>query len=316
MIALFDSRRKIISFALTLITVTIAMVFVSYQVVYKFAFNADNIYYGRSQSAVAAEIRYEIMQRPDCEPVTFKNSDDQKLHGFLFKRPAAIGTMLLCHGYKGSKEFMYGFLDMLPDFNLLLFDFRASGESDGSYISMGYHEYKDVFAAAKFLQSNTPAELPFVILGFSMGGSATLRAASRNPGLADAYIIDSTFSELRSMFLSGYSKRIGLPFYPFFPIIQSMFHYIANCDVNEVNSVAATRMINEPIMFVHSCDDEFITPDNSVKLYANALNESSKVWIGPHARHGFLHTYFPALYNQKVRRFLRKAINLNIQKAP
>ena len=310
MIGLFDSRRKVISFILTAITVTIAIIIVSYQIVYKFAVNSDNVYYGRSQAALAAEIREEIKRRPDCEPITFKNDDNQTLHGFLFKRPDAIGTMLLCHGYKGSKEFMYGFLDIFSDFNLLAFDFRASGESDGSYISMGYHEYKDILVACKILKANTPPGLPFVILGFSMGGSATLRAASRNPGLADAYIVDSTFSELRAMFLQGYTKRVGLPFYPFFPIIQKMFHYISNCDINDVNSIAATRMINEPIMFVHSCDDEFITPDHSVKLYANAQHEESMVWIGPHARHGFLHAYFPALYSQKSRRFLKKAIGL------
>ncbi|MBM3887271.1 alpha/beta fold hydrolase, partial [Candidatus Dependentiae bacterium] len=307
------SRRKILSFILTLITVALAMIFISYQVVNKFACNADNVYYGKSQAAVAAEIREEIQERPDCEPISFKNSDNQTLRGFLFKRPLAIGTLLLCHGYKGSKEFMYGFLDMFPDFNLLIFDFRASGESDGQYISMGYHEYKDVYAACKFLKANTPQDLPFIILGFSMGGGATLRAASQYPGLAQAFIIDSTFSDLRSMFLQGYSKRVSLPYYPFFPLTEAMFRYVANCNVNEVNSVAATRMINEPILFIHSCSDEFITPDHSIKLYANALNQASKIWIGPHARHGLLHAHHPEIYGKKVRKFLHKAIGLSVQ---
>ena len=149
-------------------------------------------------------------------------------------------------------------------------------------------------------------------MGFSMGGSAALRAATHSPGIAKAFIIDSSFSDLRSMFLRGYSLRVGLPYYPFFPVIKGMFHYFAKCNIDEVDSVAAVRMINEPIMFIHSCDDKFITPDHSIKLYANAQNELSKVWIGPKARHGFLHSFYQETYRRKVLRFLRESIDLDV----
>jgi uncharacterized protein len=309
MISLFDSRRKIVSLILTVITVMVAVFVVSYQVVYKFARTSDSVYYGKSQASVAAQLRDEITKRPDCQLISFKNSDGLLLQGFLFLRPRATATMLCCHGYKGSKEFLYAFLDLFPNFNLLLFDFRASGESEGDFITLGYHEYKDVLAGAEFLKAHTPRDIPFYILGFSMGGGATLRAGARTPGLADAYIIDSSFSDLRSMFLRGYSLRVGLPYYPFFPVIQAMFHYFADCNIDEVNSVAAVKKITEPIMFIHSCDDNFITPDHSIRLYASAQNELSKVWIGPHARHGFLHTYYPALYQRKTLSFLRDVRN-------
>ena len=311
MFSLFNSRRKIISLTLTAITVTIAVFIVSYQIVLKFAYTSDNIYYGKSQAAVAQELREELMKMPDCTPVTFATSDHLTLKGFLFSRPHAIGNILLCHGYKGAKEFMYGLLEIFDNFNVFMFDFRASGESEGKYISLGYHEHKDVLAAARFFKARVPKNLPFIILGFSMGGGATLRAAAHNPGLAQAYIIDSSFSDLRSMFLRGYALRVGLPYYPFFPVIQSMFHHFADCNVDEVNSVAAVRMINEPIMFIHSCDDNFITPDHSIRLYANALNEHSKVWIGPKARHGFLHANYPALYHRKILHFLKESIDLD-----
>lgn len=314
MIGLFDSRRKIISFALTVLTVAVAVFVVSYQVVIKFAYAADNVYYGRSQAAVAKEINAELRKRPGCQPVTFQTSDNLTLHGFLFARPNAIGNILICHGYKNAKEFMYGFLDIFSNFNVLIFDFRANGESDGLYTSLGYHEYKDVVAAAKLLQTRTSRKLPFVILGFSMGGAATIRAAALHPGLANAYIIDSSFSELQSMFLRGYSLRTGLPYYPFFPVIRALFHFVSNCNIDDVNSASAVRMINEPILFIHSCDDTFVTPDHGIKLYANAQNEYSSIWIGPKARHGYLHSYYKTLYHHKVRNFLKESINFHMPK--
>lgn len=313
MISLFDSRRKIISLALTVITATVAVFVVSYQVVDKFARTSDNIYYGKSQAVLAQQIREELAKQPHYQAVSFTTIDNLTLQGFMFLRPNAQGSILLCHGYKGSKEYLYAFLEIFPDFNLLMFDFRASGESEGKYISLGYHEYKDVLAAAEFLKNHSSHEIPFYILGFSMGGGAALRAAARTPGLAQAYIIDSSYSDLRSMFLRGYALRVGLPYYPFFPIIQGMFHYFANCNIDDVNSIAEVRKINEPILFIHSCDDNFITPDHSIRLYANAQNELSKIWIGPHARHGFLHTYHPQVYRRKILNFLKNINPSNTQ---
>lgn len=314
MFGLFDSRRKIISLFLTVLTVSAAVLVISYQVVIKFAYAADNVYYGRSQAAVAKEINQEMRKNSNCHPVVFKTSDDLSLEGFLFTKPNAIGNILICHGYKNSKEFMYSFLDIFEDFNVLIFDFRAHGESEGQYISLGYHEHKDVVAAAKLLQNRTSRKLPFIILGFSMGGAAVIRAASLHPGIANAYIIDSSYSELQSMFLRGYSLKTGLPYYPFFPVIRALFHFFANCNIDDVNSASSVRMINEPMLFIHSCNDTFVTPDHGIKLYANAQNEFSSMWIGPKARHGYLHAIYKSLYRHKVQIFLKESINLDMPK--
>lgn len=314
MFGLFDSRRKIISLVLTVLTVSFVIFVISYQVVIKFAYAADNVYYGRSQAAVAKEINQEMRKNANCHPVAFKTSDGLSLQGFLFTKKNAFGNILICHGYKNSKEFMYTFLDIFEDFNILIFDFRAHGKSEGQYTSLGYHEYKDVVAAAKLLQTRTSRKLPFIILGFSMGGAATIRAASLYPGLANAYIIDSSFSDLQSMFLRGYSLRTGLPYYPFFPVIRAIFHFFANCNIDDVNSASSVRMINEPMLFIHSCDDTFVTPDHGIKLYANSQNENSSMWIGPKARHGYLHSIYKALYQHKVRTFLKESINLRMPK--
>jgi hypothetical protein len=105
MVTLFNSRRKIISLILTILTATVAVLFVSYQVVIKFAYASDNIYYGKSQACVAHELREELRKISSCMQVSFKTTDDLTLRGFMFLRPNAKGNILLCHGYKGSKDF-------------------------------------------------------------------------------------------------------------------------------------------------------------------------------------------------------------------
>ena len=281
---------------------------ISYYTVYQFVVAGDRTFYGKKQSELAQEIRDELLKRKDVQVVTFQSTDDIQLQGFFFKREKAVANMVLSHGYLGSKEFMYGFVRMFPDINILMYDFRAHGQSSGRFTSIGCHEYKDVISAAHFLKENTSKELPMILLGISMGGASSIKAAEQSPGLCDALIIDSTYSDLESMFLRGFSLKVRLPYYPFFPLVKTVFHYTANCDVTSMSPVECVKKIKEPILFITSCNDEFIKPKNSLQLYTFAQNKKTQLWIGPKCRHGWLHTYFAEFYKKKVNKFLKETV--------
>ena len=282
----------------------------------KLVFVSDNIFYGKKQSDVANELRTELLGRKDAKAVSFKNQDGQVLSGILLKRSNAKANLVLCHGYRGCKELMYGYVDIFPHFNILLFDFRAHGQSEGRIISIGCHEYQDVIAATEFMKNATQMQdvsLPLILLGISMGGASAIKAASELPTLCDALIIDSTFSDLRKIMIKGFTIKSGLPYYPFFPVIRWMFENAADCSISAMNSAFYAKKISKPVMLIHSCNDNFISPANTLKIYEN-LNQSkySKVWIGPKCRHGWLHSYYSDLYRKKVSKFLRNSINTTV----
>lgn len=272
-------------------------------------FAGDRVFYGKKQSDLAAEIGTELLQRDDVSQVVITTEDNMRLSGLLFKRNNAKANLVLCHGYKGSKEFMYAYIDLFKDFNILLFDFRAHGKSAGYITSLGCHEYKDVIAASNFLRKHSRASsIPLILLGISMGGASCLKAMEMKADVADCMIIDSTFADLEKMFLRGYYLKVRLPYYPFFPVIRGIFHYLGNCDIKKMSTTECVKSIKHPILFIHSCNDSFITPENSVQLYAHAQHNKTRLWIGPKCRHGWLHTYHPKLYKHKVDKFLGKTI--------
>ncbi len=281
-------------------------------------YTSDSIFYGKKQSVLAQEVREELYKLNEIQNVKFKSADNLTLTGIIIKRPKAKANLLLCHGYRSSKEFMYGFIDLFPDFNMLLFDFRAHGQSEGKMISIGCHEYKDVFAAAEFMKKSMLEQdgvtLPFIILGISMGAASGIKAASLDPNLCDALIIDSTFSNLHSIMIKGFAIKSGLPYYPFFPIIRYFFESAADCKICEMNPVKCIEKITKPILFIHSCNDNFISPKHGLRLYEHAgLSRYARLWIGPKCRHGWLHSYYSDIYKKKVNGFLRKAINLDVK---
>ena len=284
------------------------MISFSYYTTQRLTRAGDRLIYGTKQSEIAKEIRNELLEHADTRAVSFPSLDGINLSGIFLKRVNAKGNVLLCHGYKGGKEFMFGLLKAFPNFNVLMFDFRAHGQSDGLYCSLGCHEYKDVIAGVQYLKKHSKPNLPTVMLGISMGGSSCLKALEHEPDLCDALIIDSSFADLRKMFLRGFSLKVKLPHYPFFSLLRTMFHYCANCDIRKMSPVSSIKTIQKPIFLIHACNDPLIPPENSLHLYAHSQNKKTKIWVGPRCRHGWLHTYFPHNYQKKVQKFLRKTI--------
>jgi uncharacterized protein len=306
------TRRLIWISSFCFIAVCAVVMGISYYALSNLTFAGDRALYGKKFSDLAQEIRTELLKRSDLTQISFKSPDGLTLSGFIIKRPNPKANLVLCHGYKVSKELMYGYIDLFPEWNILMFDFRAHGQSEGSITSIGYHEAKDATAAIKYLrdytQQTTNKKLPLIAIGISMGGAALLKAAESESGFADALIIDSSYAQLDATVRKAFSVNSSLPRYPFFFVIKNLFHYFANCDIHSMNPVEFVKNIDTPIFFIHSCDDGYISPKNSLKLYASAQNKSSKLWIGPHCRHAWLHSYHSDLYKRKVAKFLRQTI--------
>jgi pimeloyl-ACP methyl ester carboxylesterase len=288
--------------------ITVIVVGTSYYALRKLTYAGDRIVYGKKLSALTQEIRSELLKRPDAREVTITTDDNLRLSGLLFKRPHAQANLLICHGYKSAKEMSYTFIDLFPNWNILLFDFRAHGLSEGSVTSIGCNEYKDIVAAAKFLreQTNEYNNIPFILLGLSMGGAASIKAAALEPHLCDTLIVDSSYSSLETTMYKAFAVRSGLPTYPFFPVIKMMFLYVADCDIHTMCPAEYVKTIKQPILFIHSCNDDYVSPKNAVRLYANALNPLSKIWIAPHCRHAWLHAYRKDSYKHKILKFVKK----------
>jgi dipeptidyl aminopeptidase/acylaminoacyl peptidase len=94
--------------------------------------------------------------KADYEEVSFTSKDGIVLKGWLVK-PAHHGqrspAIVICHGVGANKS---DFTELAVSLShrgyvVLLFDFRAHGDSSGRRTSLGLHEQKDIEAALAFL---------------------------------------------------------------------------------------------------------------------------------------------------------------------
>ncbi len=306
--------RFFLFFILPILTIFIFVV--SYFAMRKLVFPIDlKMKNGKLQSEIADQIRDNLLKCKNVKSVHFKSKDGLRLSGILIKKNNPKANILICHGYRSRKEFVVDVADMFDDCNVLLFDFRAHGQSSGKLRTLGCHEYKDVIAAAEFLNNNTksnrlmPNKLPIVIFGFSMGGSTALRALQVESNICDALILDSSYSNLNNVIYTAFPlKSGGLPSIPFVPLLKTMVNVLASCKIQDMRPIDGLRKIDKPIFFIHSCIDKIVPPNDSLLMYAKCLSSRKKLWIGPSHGHGRLRKDYSDKYKNKVNKFVKKVL--------
>lgn len=300
-------------FLLIFILINCVVIKISYSAMKRMVVPNEHMRKGGHRAGLLAEVRPKLLACPDVCEVEFKTFDNLKLNGLFIKRKNAKGNLLLCHGIHSIKEFMFLFIDMMPDYNILMFDFRAHGQSEGDLITVGFNESKDVVSAANFLKKLTCDEnkkLPLVITGFSMGASSALRAVARYPEICDAIIADSAFRSLNEIVYESFHVRAkGLPRFPFFYFIKLVFYFVSKINTNSVLPLEDVKQINKPILFIHSVDDSVVPNKNSINLFEYAVHDKSRLWIGPSCQHARLHNTYFSSYKNKVVSFLQCALD-------
>src|SRR5213080_3707934 len=143
------------------------------------------------------DVSYNETEPPHAfqRPLVFQARDGTLLRGELWAQPAPAPTIIICHGYRGSRaqlrsgaavEYKFGY-------NVLLFDFRGHGDSDSVRTSGGNAEVRDLEAAIA-VAGMQPETLPntIIIHGFSMGAAIALLLPPHRE--VAAIIADSPFA--------------------------------------------------------------------------------------------------------------------------
>ena len=121
------------------------------------------------------------------EHISFRTRDGLKLKGWFLPSPRGDKrTILMCHGMSDNKGLLLKqthFLNTIGGFNLVYFDFRSHGESEGTITTSGGLETIDFDAALAWLRQAKPELMGNVgVFGLSMGATLIFRDAPHREG--------------------------------------------------------------------------------------------------------------------------------------
>lgn len=241
------------------------------------------------------------------QEVHFQASDGVHLAGWFVSTSPDAPTIILVHGSKGSRT------DMLPwarflytaGYNLLLYDSRGCGESEGWGIALGTREPDDVIGAVHYLEQRADLHTKrFGALGISLGAGTVLLAAAREPALA-ATVADSSWAD--TSFQIKYLQELSHPPFtlPLLPYGPALVDALIGARLEDASPLAVVGQIApRAVLFIHSADDQNATTPLSGErqLYA-AAGQPKQEWIAPSGGHVGALGVYTAEYEQRVLAF-------------
>lgn len=240
---------------------------------------------------------------------------DIDLRGWIIEQEGPAGpqdelTVILVHGLNSNRtgDYALELTDRLfeLDFNVLLFDLRGHGESDGDQLSGGYFEKWDVLGAYDFLvQRGVPSER-IGVLGWSMGAATALLAIAEEPAIR-AVVADSAFADVLDLIAQETARTTPFPqwFVPvFIPGMSFMSSVLYGIDVGAVAPEKAVAALDYPILVIHGDADSRIPVGQSVRIHA-AAPAGSELWLVPGSDHADAFFDAPDEYAVQVDAYFR-----------
>ena len=236
------------------------------------------------------------------------------LSGWFLPSGRSIRTIIIAHGYSNHR---LGEAASLPlavalverGYNVLTFDFRASGHSGGDLVSLGQYERYDLLGALDYLDRRFAGRAHRVgVIGYSMGAVAILEAAALAGPRLGAIVADSAFADMGAYLRGNLSKWSHLPAFPFNQLILRLTPPLTGIDPRTVRPIDSVRDLAMPLLFIHGIADALVPYQDSVDLHRAAASTDKALWLVPGAGHTTAYDAQPDAYLRRVLAFLDRAL--------
>ena len=248
----------------------------------------------------------------EFEDVTVSSFDGTRLYGWWMAASVDAPTIVVLHGVKKNRTDVLRAALMLRNagFNVLVFDGRGHGSSEGRYVTYGFYERRDVEAAIEWLVAEKRIDRTRVgIAGESMGAAIALQVAAHNPWIRAVWA-DSPFASLRRV-AEEFARRVTrLPDAVLNPVLWTTLqiaNYRGKFDVKTVDPLALAAQIKCPVFLVHGTADQLISIAHSENIY-EALCGEKDIWTVEGARHARSVRHAKREYSERLTRFFNEKL--------
>jgi fermentation-respiration switch protein FrsA (DUF1100 family) len=242
-----------------------------------------------------------------AEAAKFRAGDGVTLRGWYIPAGDSLKTVTICSGANGSLDADMHVAPWLHEagFNVLLFNWRAHGDSEGEVVTLGFDERYDLIAAVRFAKSKGAERVG--VLGFSMGGTVAIATAAVYEDV-NAVVADSPFVYVLSAVAGGLIERgvpEGLSFLlaRVFVITACLRTRLNLFDIDLVRWIQ--RVAPRPLLLIFGEQDVVVAKSEVDVLFARA-GEPKEVWRVPEAAHRNIHVRQPEEYRRRILDFFNR----------
>lgn len=261
-----------------------------------------------------APAQHPVEKPPDftvpVTEITFTGADDLTLAGW-YVPPQNGAVIILLHGYGSDRSAMAWHALQLYEagYGLLMYDERASGESEGEQRSYGWQDPADVGGAIRYLQAKAGVDGERIgIAGCSIGGQIALQGAAHYPEIQAVWADGSA---------SIRAKDIPPSNHPIFLLVRPSNYVIDWLMARRLKMEPPPALIDiideigpRPIMLVAGGRPHplFGPEATAQKRFAAFAGANAEVWVIDEAFHCDGPAYYPEEYAARMISFFDAAL--------
>ena len=272
----------------------------------------DSIVTAQNASVIDANLAAIRAQKEDwlasatVEREQIVSADGLTLVGDLYwTDPQSHLWLLGIHGYTGRKEDFQNIASFYAarGYNALLPDMRAHGESEGTYIGMGWLDRKDVLLWIDRIVELDP-QAQIILHGVSMGGATVMMTAGEAlPGNVKGVVEDCGYTTVWDIFADELDYLFHLPAFPVLTAADLVARVRAGYGFTEASALEQVAKAAVPVLFIHGSEDNFVYTDMVYDLY-DACRTPKDLLVVEGAGHGESYAMDPELYFDTVFDFI------------
>jgi fermentation-respiration switch protein FrsA (DUF1100 family) len=248
----------------------------------------------------------------DSEEVELVTADGISFGAWHFRQPGSPQTVIVSGGHKGQRTNSLGISTALwrKGFNVILYSYRGMPGSDRAPITFGIKEVLELQAVIAFARKRIP-RARIGLIGYSMGAVVSLLGAAGEPGV-EALVLDSPFSDLRTLLAENVRRSIRLPGAPFVWLAGLMLRHRNGSRLSECSPLAVLSSLEpRPLFFIHGGADNMTSVNHSRRLY-DAYRGPREIWIVQGAPHTGAYFADRPLYVERVAGFFARHLGLDV----
>lgn len=273
----------------------------------------------RMASVLTQTERVPLTATPEDKGLTYEDIsfpstlDSLKLKGWFI--PSATNRVIIfVHGKSYHRaDPRIGMLDVATalvgnGYNILMFDLRSYGESEGKRFSLGYFEQRDLKGAVEYARARGFAPNQIGVIGWSMGAATTMVTAATTPEIK-AIVIDSGYADLVDILNVQVPKESGLP--PIFTFgILSMARLMYGMNISSIRPIeSVARMGDRHIFVIHAEADTLVPVEHARRIFAVKANQpGNEIWLLPGVDHVDAYHFAPDEYIRRVVAFFDREL--------
>lgn len=241
------------------------------------------------------------------ETIEFETSDNLTLRGYLYR--STSDKLVIMVGGLLPNRFDYWYMTptiskelIAKGYNVLIYDTRAHGISDGKRVGFGSVEGRDVVAAVNFAKSKGFLANKIGLIGNSTGGISIIMVIDQLKDVG-AIVVDSVSSDFSKIVRTRIGVEGHLPGFLHNPVMW-LIKLQYGLDLDNIRPIDKIGLDpNRKVLFLHSEKDQTIPLSDAQALFAKAVSGSRFV-IFKDFSHIESYRSDPELYQQEVYGFL------------